>query len=396
MKNRYMITSLGQISSMGNSIDEMRQGFKSTHQNLKLISNESVSCHVAKVSNFDFYQHGFKIKTYTDKASQLCTYAVNQVANSMDENSLEPYRKGLITSSNFGCLDSASKYLHQLKTLKKARFASPLFFTHSICNIPNSIATAECGLNGVSNHLVGSGDSGLMTLWQAIQSLETNQVDYIIAGGFDTLSDELFKYLNKFRLISRSTEINDIRGPFDEDRHYTVWGEAAAFVGIEKKDSAINNGRKIIGEIKGIGMATSYKNKVESIKKSMRIAIERSKVNPENIYFVISNANGTVTIDRREACAIKDVLGSAVPVFAPKSYFGETSAASGVLGIVSVLSLINNELPQNRYLYNVEDNIGINVKYDNITIKTGDIFIVNGYNRGGTSVSVCVEVCEGE
>lgn len=396
MKNRYVITGLGQISSMGNSIDEIKQGFKSTQQNFNLIDNESLSCLVAKVNNFDFYQHGFKIKTYTDRASQLCIYAVNQVVSSLNKYCIRPHRKGLITSSYFGCLDSASKYLHQLKTLKKAKFASPLFFTHSICNIPNSIATTECELKGVSNHIVGSSDSGLIALWQAIQSIETNQADYVIAGGFDALSDVLLKYINKFRLINTNIDINDIKGPFDKRRKYTVWGEAAAFLGIEGRESAIDSGRKIFGEIKGIGMATSCKNKVESIKKALRIAIERSKVKSEDISFVLSNANGTVTIDRREACAIKDVLGSEVPVFAPKSYFGETSAASGVLGIVTVLSCKNDKLPHNRYLNDVEEDIDINTKYGNITIKSGDIFIVNGYNRAGTSVSVCIEVCEGE
>lgn len=395
MKNRYVITGIGQISPMGNSIEEMRQNFVHNYQSFHLTDSGSVSCVTAKVSNFDFYQYGFNIKTYIDRASQLCTYAVGQVVRNLGKGCIENHRKGLVTSSCFGCLDSASNYLHQLKTLKKAKFASPLFFTHSICNIPNSIASIEFELRGISNHLVGSSDSGLMTLWQGIQNIETDQVDYVITGGFDALSEELIANLSKFRLLNKDTGEDTIKGPFDKGRKYAVWGEAAAFLSIEKRETAIKRGGKVFGEIKGIGIATSYKNKVESIKQAMRIAIERSCVDIQDIAFVLSNANGTLSNDSREASAVKDVLGIKVPVFAPKSYFGEVSAASGVLGIVLVLCIKNGKLPQNRCIYNVEDNRYINVMYDNVTIKAGDVFIVNGFNRGGTSVSVCIEVCEG-
>lgn len=193
MKNRYVITGLGQVSLLGNSIEEMKISLRNQNINFNISSSESKSGLVATINDFDFYQHGFKTKTYTDRASQLCIYAVKQVSNCLQETREDDKRIGLITASLFGCLDSAEKYLHQLKTLKKARFASPLYFTHSICNIPNSISTIECQLSGFSNHLVGSSDSGLMTLWQAIQCLEANQASCIIAGGFDALSEELMK-----------------------------------------------------------------------------------------------------------------------------------------------------------------------------------------------------------
>lgn len=391
-----MITGLGQISSMGNSIDELIQNFSSDFSNFNLAENGNTPCIAAKVNGFDFYQCGFKIKTYTDRASQLCIYAASQAAISVAEGSIEQHRRGLITSSCFGCSDSASKYLHQLKTLKKARFARPLFFIHSICNMPNSITAIECGLKAASNHLVGSSDSGLMALWQGIQNLNTNSTDYVIAGGFDALSDELLQKLNMFRLVSTDTNINGIRGPFDRNRKYAVFGEAAAFLGIEKRDPAIKMGRKIYGEIRGIGIATSHKDKAESITRAMKLALEKSRLGPQAISFILSNANGTITNDRREARAIKETVGSQLPVFAPKSYFGETFAAAGLLGIVSVLSLVNKKLPVNRYLYNVEDGLDINVQYCDTIVKNGDVFLVNGCNRGGTSVSVCIEVCGGD
>lgn len=395
LKNRYVITSSGQISAIGNNVNEILSHVLVNNNNYCLYDNSSEQFIAATVKNFDFYQYGFNIKTYLDRASQLCTYAVRQVRDSMKSESIENERMGLITASSFGCHDSAAKYLNQIRKYRKAKLTSPVHFVHSICNIPNSIATIECKIKGICNHLTGYSEAGLLTLWQAIHILETNQSDYMIAGAFDVLSNELVSHLKKCRLICTHTDFDAIKGPFDKNRKYAVWGEASAFLGIERMENAELYGRRQLGEIKGIGIATSVRNKTKAIEQSIKTAIDRSNLYPENIDFVISNANGTLAADNNEAKAIKNILGTKVPVFAPKSYFGDAFSVSGILGIVLILTLNGNVLPPNRNLYNLDETLGINVMYNNVSINDGSIFIATTYNRNGTAVSVCIEVGKG-
>ncbi|AIQ63696.1 hypothetical protein PSTEL_12000 [Paenibacillus stellifer] len=404
MKHRYVITGLGQVSSMGNDMSEMRSGFSGDKTGFAVEHRGESAYPVAKATGFDFYKLGFQLKTYADRVSQLCACAARQAIGhselELEEDDADAAGRGLLTASQFGCLDSASRYLHQLKTLKKSRFASPLYFMHSICNMPNSITATELRLKGVSNHLAGSSESGLMTLWQGIRFMESGQSEYVIAGGADGISDELIGQLHSLGLLGTGPEPARWRGPFDQERKHAVWGEAAAFVRMEKEETALRGGKRVYGVVKGIGMATSAsgRSRARAIEEAMRAAIERSGIRPGSLSFVAANANGTMTADWLEAAAIEAVCGPDTPVYAPKSYFGETSSAAGLLGIVSVLALTGERLPVNRHTYEPDRRIALNVGYgdrEKVCIRPGDHFIVNGYNRGGVSVSVCIEVYGG-
>jgi 3-oxoacyl-[acyl-carrier-protein] synthase II len=143
--------------------------------------------------------------------------------------------------------------------------------------------------------------------------------------------------------------------PFDKNRTGMVAGEGAAMVVLEELSSAKARGARIYAEIQGLGSANVADQKLRgkcdvALIRAIKAALRDAGKSPSDVGHI--NAHGLSTIDRDadEARAIREVFGplaEMVPVFAPKSYFGNLGAGSAVVELIaSVLALRDGRLPR--------------------------------------------------
>jgi 3-oxoacyl-[acyl-carrier-protein] synthase II len=145
--------------------------------------------------------------------------------------------------------------------------------------------------------------------------------------------------------------------PFDADRDGQVHGEGAATLMLENGDTAESRGAKILAVVRGAGSACVARHSGLTtdpspdglhLRTAVRRALDEARLSPAEIGFVSAHGLSTREGDRREAEALRDVLPG-VPVFAPKSYFGNLGAGCGAVETaIAVMALEAGRVPATR------------------------------------------------
>ncbi len=355
MKPRVEIVSTGAMMPYGNDICSIKDKVQS---NDKILTNK-----FNKIKDFNFYTNNYKTKTYIDRSSQICVHAVGQLFESKDHKKC--YDLGLMTVSKYACLESGTKYLNQIKTLKNPWFASPMQFTHSICNMPNSLSCIEFGINGITNHFFGGSYASLYAIWQAMVSLRDEMVDEMIVCAFDSVSDE------HIRLIE-----------IEERSHEIIYSEAAISMKLRLKSDDTNDVNGLC-EILGVGFARD-KNIKNAFKNAIVNSLKDSNIDSKDVNFFVSDSYLTNDFYTFEKGTLNDTLYEGIPVFMPKRFFGESFSASMLTSLSMIVNFTKCDLPF-RCINN------LNNSYDG-KIHKGDIAIFAGYNKMGNAAAICIKI----
>ncbi len=137
--------------------------------------------------------------------------------------------------------------------------------------------------------------------------------------------------------------------PFDADRDGEVPGEGAAGLVLESRQHAVGRGARVFARVVSyastFGCPSSGAPDKTALRNSIRLALEKAGTTADQIDHVNANAGGWREADRVEAQVIAELLGD-VPVTAPKSFFGNAMAGTGVLeAAASLLALEHGQIP---------------------------------------------------
>ncbi|GAB6165093.1 beta-ketoacyl synthase [Thermostilla marina] len=226
---------------------------------------------------------------------------------------------------------------------------SPLWLLKYLPNMPAAHIAIYNDFRGPSNSLTLREATPNMVLEAARNTILADRADALVVGCTGTRLHVL-KTIHALQQTEIATgegmAPETVSRPFDADRTGMVLGEGAACLIVERMDKALERGAVIQAEILGAASNTAVdRNMVADPRKAMALAMaeamRRAGLEPDEIDFVVAHGLGTRSGDAAEAQAIRDVFGDRdVPVTAPKSYFGNLGAASGVVEtIAGILSL---------------------------------------------------------
>ncbi len=345
MKRRIVISDISAIMPFGSCADEIVDN---------LIVNQNIQLNKFNlISNFNFYNHGYKTRTRIDRSAELCIHTTAEVAKKI---SVADYRAGLITVSKFGCLGSKESYFKQLMELEDTQFASPKDFVQSICNIPNALATIECGLKGFSNHFVGAGAATLTALWQACKCVSDGIADEMIVSTFDVISDGQKNQLKK---------------------EISCFSESASSLRIQ----AMDNSKDAVFELIGFGFGTDDCLQM-AIRSAISNAIKASNIKEDDISLILPNLCGEFLEDERKYIA--DMFENEKPIFIAKQYLGECFSTLPILNIC-----ILNKIAEKRLSSNLISEVGNDLK--KLFIEKGSIILMIGNNDVGDVAAACLK-----
>ena len=359
MENRVVITGMGVVSPVGNTVEsywnnlkEGKCGITTLPEALQL---EGTKVHVAgRVTDFSSepYINPREAKRIA-RFSQFAIYASKKALEmaQIDMEKEDADKVGVIIGSGIGALDIIEEETIKLHE-KGARRVSPLFVPMAIANMAAGNVSIYTGAKGVCSTVVTACASGTQSIGEAFRTLQKGINQVIIAGGSEACITPLgIAGFNALTALSTAQDPNRASIPFDKERSGFVLGEGAGVLIMETLEHAKKRGAKILAEIVGYGTTgdayhiTKPMPGGEGAAKAMELAIEEAKISPDEIDYI--NAHGTSTYynDLYETMAIQKVFGeeTKVAISSTKSMTGHLLGGAGGIEAVATVKAIEDD-----------------------------------------------------
>jgi 3-oxoacyl-[acyl-carrier-protein] synthase II len=234
---------------------------------------------------------------------------------------------------------------------------APLWMLKYLPNMPASHIAIYNDLRGPNNSLTMREAAGNLAVGEAFRTIQRGHANLMLAGATGTriLPMQAIHALQTEQMAAENGDPSKASRPFDRGRTGMVAGEGAGMVVLEELSSAKARGATIYAEIRGLGSANVSDERLVgkcdvALARAMRAAMNDANASVSDVGHINAHGLSTVERDADEARAIREVFGSLadwLPVTAPKSYFGNLGAGSGVVELVSsVLALRNGRLPR--------------------------------------------------
>lgn len=355
---RVVITGAGVISSLGDTpvgmhaaLCEGRDGISP----VELFDTALLGCPLGgEIKGFDAQKYlGRRNLRPLDRTSRLVASAA-QLA--LDDSGCTTemraeHEVGLILGTMFCSVHTISEFDRRALQAGPA-YASPMDFSNTVINAAAGQTAILHNLRGVNTTVSTGLTSGLQAIAYATELIRSGRAHALLAGGAEELCFESFYGFDRAGLLCRS---NGHEGhypiPFDARRNGSTLGEGAALLMLEDSESARERGARVLAEVSGCGCSydcsrgRDESKSVESIERSMRLALFDAEMLPYQIECLSASANGSPCGDRHEARAIAGAFNchtQRMPVTAIKAMLGETLGASGAMQAVDVLETMRD------------------------------------------------------
>lgn len=411
MRNRVVVTGMGTITPIGNSVDEFWNGLKEKKVGIGPISVFDTTDYKVKLAA---EVKGFEGKNYMDpktakRMERFSQFAVAASKEALEDAGInmekeEPYRVGVCIGSGIGSLQSIEREYKRLLD-KGPNRVNPLLVPLMIGNMAAGNVAIQFGLKGKCFNVVTACATGTHSIGEAFRSIQYGEADVMVAGGTEASITPL-SIAGFGALTALSTSEDPLRAsiPFDRERNGFVMGEGAGVVVLESLEHAKARGAKIYGELVGYGATcdayhiTSPAEDGSGAAKAMEVAIEDAGIKPEDIDYVNAHGTGTHHNDLFETKAIKLALGQhayEVSINSTKSMVGHLlGAAGGVEFITCVKSIEEGFIHATAGLETEDEDCDLNYTKGEGVHREIQYAISNSLGFGGHNASLVVKKFE--
>ena len=407
MKRRVVITGLGAITPIGNTVEEFWNGIKNGTVGIGPITKFDTTEYKVKIAAEvkDFVakeRMDFKASKRMETFSQYAVAAAKEACADagFEIEKEDPYRCGVIIGSGIGSLQQIEKQYTTILEKGPGRVA-PLMVPMMISNMAAGNVSIQLGLKGKCTNVVTACATGTNCIGDALRAIQYGDADVMFAGGTESCICPT-GIAGFTALTALTTREDPLRAsiPFDKDRSGFVLGEGAGVVVLEELEHARTRGAKIYAELAGYGATgdayhiTSPAEDGSGAAKAMELAMTEAKAAPEEITYI--NAHGTSTHhnDLFETRAIKLALKDAaynVPVSSTKSMVGHLLGAAGAVEFIAcVKSIQDGYIHPNVGLSETEEEMDLNYVKDEGIEKDVDVVMTNSLGFGGHNATLIV------
>lgn len=353
---RVVITGMGAITPIGNSVEEFWNGIKEGKTGFGPITyfdTADYRCKLAaEVKDFDPTQ--YMDKKSARRMEQFCQFAVAAAGQAIADAGLimeqeDPYMVGCSVGSGIGSLQAMEREYDRLKEKGPGR-VGPMLVPLMISNMAAGNVSIAYGLKGKSLNVVTACATGTHSIGEAYRTIQYGDADVMIAGGTESSITPIgIAGFSALTALSFSEDPERASIPFDKERNGFVMGEGSAIVVLEELEHAKKRGAKIYAELIGYGCSsdayhiTSPAEDGSGAATAMLNALKDGGVAPEELTYI--NAHGTSTHhnDLFETRAIKLAFGEHaydLKINSTKSMVGHLLGAAGAVEFVTCVKEI--------------------------------------------------------
>ena len=404
-KRRVVITGLGMLSPLGNSVPESWNSIingNSGVTNINKFDTEGFETKFAATVNCN-------VEDYLDKkdirrvdefiqfgliASQEC---LTDSRLNLEEEDLN--RIGVSIGSGIGGLGTIEANNFILNT-KGPNKISPFFVPGAISNMVSGYASLKYGFKGPNISIASACSSASHSIGYSFRSIAYGDADIMLTGGSEMATTPLgISGFNAAKALStNNNNPQSASRPWDKDRDGFVLGEGAGCLILEEYEHAKLRDATIYAEIVGFGMSadayhiTAPPEEGEGAALSMSNALSDANLTNEKIDYINAHGTSTPAGDIAETLAVKSVFkdhADKLVVSSTKSMTGHLLGAAGAIeAIFSILAIRDNICPPTINLDNPDDGCDLNYSANEATHKNIKYSLSNSFGFGGTNASL--------
>lgn len=405
-KRRVVVTGLGIVSPVGNSVNEAWGNIIAGNSGISRITKFDPSAFASQIAGevkgFDVTQYlsakdARRMDLFIQYGMVAGIEAVRDAGIEATEENAE--RIGVSIGSGIGGLqsieDTQNVYLES-----GPRKISPFFIPGTIINMISGNLSIMYGFKGPNIAIVTACTTATHAIGDAARLIEYGDADVMVAGGAEAAITQLGVggFAAARALSTRNDDPATASRPWDSDRDGFVIGEGAGVLVLEEYEHAKRRGAKIYCELVGFGMSadayhmTSPSENGEGAARCMRNALRNAGINPDQVDYVNAHGTSTPAGDLAETQAAKGFFGDHaknVAISSTKSMTGHLlGAAGGIEAVFSALAVRDQIAPPTINLITPDPQCDLDFVPNTARNMKIDIAISNSFGFGGTNGTI--------
>lgn len=404
-RRRVVITGLGLISPVGNTVEEGWKNIIAGVSGIAPITRFDTSSFpvqfAGEVKDFDISQYisakdARRMDTFIHYGLAAGMQAVRDAGLDQD-GAADPERVGVAIGSGIGGLPLIEATKEEY-TAAGVRKVSPFFVPGSIINMISGNLSIEFGFKGPNLSIVTACTTGTHSIGEAARIIEYGDADVMVAGGAESTVSPLGLggFCAARALSTRNDDPATASRPWDKDRDGFVLGEGAGVLVLEEYEHAKARGAKIYAEVAGYGMSADAYHitapNMDGPRRSMVNALKNAGVTPADVQYVNAHGTSTPLGDKNESDAIKAAFGDAaksIVVNSTKSMTGHLlGGAGGVESLFTVLAIHHQISPPTINIFNQDPECDLDYCANKARPMKIDVALKNNFGFGGTNGSL--------
>lgn len=350
MKRRVVVTGLGAVTPIGNTVPEFWKSIREGKVGIGEITKFDTTDYKVKLAA---EVKGFNVEDWMDRKMArrmelFSQYAVAAAKEAWQDAELDiaredAFRAGVIVGSGTGSLDIIESEYEKIRVGKNKR-VNPLMVPKMISNMAAGNISIQLGLRGKCTNVVTACATGTHCIGDALRAIQYDDADLMLAGGSEScICPTGIAGFQALTALSTETDPTRASIPFDKDRGGFVLGEGAGIVVLEELEHAKERGARIYAEVVGYGATgdayhiTSPCEDGSGAAKAIELALREGEVAPSQVDYINAHGTGTHHNDLFETRAIKAVFKEAardVVINSTKSMTGHLLGAAGGIEFV--------------------------------------------------------------
>lgn len=356
MKRRVVITGMGAVTPIGNTVEAFWDGIKKEEVGIAPITKFDTTDYKVKIAaevkgfvakeRLDF-KSAKRMETFSQYAVAAAQEAMAMSGLSMEKE--DPYRVGVIVGSGIGGLAIMEKE-HEKILNKGPKRVNPLLVPMMISNMAAGNVAIALGCKGKCTDVVTACATGTNAIGDALRAIQYGDAEVMFAGGTESsITPIAVAGFTNLTALTSATDPKKASLPFDKERSGFVIGEGAGVVVLEELEHAKKRDARIFAELCGYGSTcdayhiTSPAEDGSGAARAMELAMEEGGVRPEDVDYINAHGTGTHHNDLFETRAIHFALGEAaeqVKVSSTKSMIGHLLGAAGAVELIACVKSI--------------------------------------------------------
>ncbi|EHJ11303.1 3-oxoacyl-[acyl-carrier-protein] synthase, KASII [Crocosphaera watsonii WH 0003] len=401
-----MVTGLGAITPIGNTLTDYWQGLMNGKSGIAEITNFDPSKHACRIAG---EVKGFDPQDYLDRkeAKRMDRFAQFGVSASLQAladsklviNDLNAEQIGVIIGTGVGGIkvleDQQEVYLN-----KGPSRCSPFMIPMMIGNMASGLTAINTGAKGPNTCTVTACAAGSNAIGDAFRLVQRGYAKAMICGGTEASVTplSLAGFASARALSTRNDEPQKASRPFDKDRDGFVMGEGSGILILEELEHALARGATIYGEMVGYAMTCDAYHMTAPVPdgagatRAMELALKDGGISPEQVTYINAHGTSTAANDVTETKAIKKALGDrayAIAVSSTKSMTGHLLGGSGgIEAVATLMAIANDRIPPTLNLDNPDPDCDLDyVPYESRPLEI-DVALSNSFGFGGHNVTL--------
>lgn len=371
MKRRVVITGLGAITPVGNSVDETFDALLKGKNGIAPITHFDTTNSKVKIAgelkdlDFEKYVDKRDIRR-SDRVMLLGLIAATQAYqdSGLTPDDYDPYRFGIFVTSGIGGLDTLEADI-STKALRGADRISPFFIPNSIVNMVGGMISIRFKVKGPNIPIVTACSASTNSIGEAFRYIRDGYLDLAFSGGAEApISETGVAGFAALRALSLNPDPETASRPFDLNRDGFVMGEGSGVMILEEYEHAKARGAKIYAELIGYGSTsdafhmTAPDDEAEGITHALTLALQDAKIKAEDVEYI--NAHGTSTLlnDKIETLGIKKAFGEhayKLNISSTKALTGHMLGATGAVESMVVIKALQTSQIPGTFHYETKD-----------------------------------------